>query len=224
MRPDLLGEAELILLRDVGTLKEQFQEKSSQESIEYRDISRTTLKVTTAYLLHFDDVENESMDNFLPKEVEFWGESLLSFNLFTRLLIPFFEPGKIIKEKLCSDKVLMNQLGIPKHENLEGEMIYPSLIIFDEKGSFKVVFAYRYSSVLKILIAEESGTSKMGVRTIQYLLKTSEFEDLVADFGLFPLPELNRSLPLNRIRVLIEKDGQWSLDHRLIKNISLGAI
>jgi hypothetical protein len=220
----LLGEAELILLKDVGPLKDILHEKSSQESLGYRDISRTTLKVTTAYLLHFEYVENEPRHNFLPKEVEFWGENLLNFNLFTRLLIPFFEPGKIIKEKLCSDKMLMSQLGIPKHENLEGEMIFPSLIIFDEGSLFKVVFAYRDSSVLKILIAEESKTSKMGIRTIQYLLKTSEFEDLVADFGLFPLPELNGSLPLNRIRVLIEKDDQWSLDHRLIKNISLGAI
>jgi hypothetical protein len=208
----------------VGTLKEFFFENLSQEPNEYRDISRTTLRVTTAYLLHFDDHEKESMNNFLPKEVEFWGESLLNFNLFTRLLIPFFEPGKIIKEKLSSDKLLMSKLGISKNESLEDEMIYPSLIIFDEKGLFKVVFALQHSSVLKILIAEESETSKMGLRTIQYLLKTKEFEDLVADFGLFPLPELNGSLPLNKIRVLREKDGQWSLDHRLIKNISLGAI
>ncbi|MHA2290271.1 MAG: hypothetical protein ACXABG_15910, partial [Promethearchaeota archaeon] len=94
----------------------------------------------------------------------------------------------------------------------------------DDNGLFKVVFVYLDSSILKVLVAEESKTSKMGARTIQYLLKTRDFEDLVVDFGLFPLPDLNGSLPLNRIRILKEKDGRWSLDHRLIKNISLGAI
>jgi hypothetical protein len=220
----LLEEAELVLLRDSGTLSELTKINSDQEIIGYRDISRTTFKVTTAYLIHFANNKDESLNGYLPEDIEYWGENLSNFSLFIRLINPFFEPGYEIKKRLVNDRILVEKLGLSESDNLEDEMMYPSLIVFDENESFKVVIASYFSSTLKILIAEESKNSNMGIRTIQYLLKTKDFEELIGDFGLIPLPELNRSLPLNKIRVSKEKDGSWTLDHQLIKNISLGAI
>ena len=64
----------------------------------------------------------------------------------------------------------------------------------------------------------------MGLITIQYLMKTRNFEELADDFGLIPLNELNRSFPLNQVKLIKEKDGKKLFDIDFINNIGLGAI
>lgn len=216
----LLEEARLILLKDSGTLKERLpSEIDPEDSLLTRNISRSNLKITTAYKLQLKHIEKGTI---LPEVVEFYGEKLDHFNLFVQLIIPFFEPGKIIKERLMTDYQLMNYLGVSREENLQ---VFPSLVVFDDNETYKVVFGtFTPPNILYIIIAEENVESKMGLRTIQYLLKTREFEEFVKDSGLLSLPELNRSIPLNTIRVLREKEGVTVINFELIKNISLGAI
>jgi hypothetical protein len=117
----------------------------------------------------------------------------------------------------------LNYLEIPRGEKIQ---VFPSLIIFDDNERYKVAFGTFSSqeNTLYIIVAEENEESKMGLRTIQYLLKTRDFEELSEDLGLVPLSKLNQSLPLNRISVLKEKRGEFVINFELIKNISLGAI
>ena len=213
----LLNEARLVLLKDAGTLNERMAKDEFVPQKE-RDVSRCNLKVTTAYKMYFSDIKS-----FLLEEVEFYGEKLDNFSLFVQLIIPFLEPSQIIMERLKKDHQLLDYLGVPRGEDIR---VFPSLIIFDDNERYKVAFG-TYSSqenALFILVAEENDESKMGLRTIQYLLKTRDFEELAIDLGLFPLPRLNQSIPLNRINILKEKRGEFVLDFELIKNISLGAI
>ncbi|MFX0123279.1 MAG: hypothetical protein ACFFAE_06535 [Candidatus Hodarchaeota archaeon] len=216
----LLNEARLVLLKDAGTLSERMIKDEMVPQIE-RDISRCNLKVITAYKMYFKDEIHDQ--RYLLEEVEFYGEKLDNFGLFVQLIIPFLEPSQIIRKRLKKDTYLLDYLEIPRGEEFQ---VFPSLIIFDDKERYKVTFG-TYSSdenALYILIAEENNESKMGLRTIQYLLKTRDFEELAEDLGLLPLPRLNQSLPLNRINVLKEKKGEFIFDFELIKNISLGAI
>ncbi len=214
----LLDEAKLVLLKDVGTLTERIV-KDEMVQIE-RDVSRCNLKVTTAYKLYFN---NNIRDQGYLEEVEFYGVKLENFSLFVHQIIPFLEPSQIIRKRLKKDVQLLNYLEVPRGEEIQ---VFPSLIIFDDNERYKVIFGtYSFDeNALYIIIAEESDESKMGLRTIQYLLKTRDFEELAEDLGLLPLPRLNQSLPLNRINVLKEKKGKFILDFELIKNISLGAI
>ncbi|MHA2204060.1 MAG: hypothetical protein ACW991_10265, partial [Candidatus Hodarchaeales archaeon] len=214
----LLDEAKLVLLKDAGTLTERIV-KDEIVQIE-RDVSRCNLKVTTAYKLYFN---NNVRDQGYLEEVEFYGEKLENFSLFVHQIIPFLEPSQIIRKRLKKDVQLLNYLEVPRGEEIQ---VFPSLIIFDDNERYKVTFGtYSFDeNALYIIIAEESDDSKMGLRTIQYLLKTRDFEELAEDLGLLPLPRLNQSLPLNRINVLKEKKGKFILDFELIKNISLGAI
>ena len=213
----LLNEARLVLLKDAGTLNERMAKDEFVPQKE-RDVSRCNLKVTTAYKMYFSDIKS-----FLLEEVEFYGEKLDNFSLFVQLIIPFLKPSQIIMERLKKDHQLLDYLRVPRGEDIR---VSPSLIIFDDNERYKVAFG-TYSSqenALFILVAEENDESKMGLRTIQYLLKTRDFEELAVDLGLFPLPRLNQSIPLNRINILKEKRGEFVLDFELIKNISLGAI
>ncbi|UCG01856.1 MAG: hypothetical protein JSW11_19905 [Candidatus Heimdallarchaeota archaeon] len=216
----LLNEARLVLLKDAGTLSERIATDEMAPQIE-RDVSRCNLKVTTAYKMYFkDDLQDQS---YRLEEVEFYGEKLDNFGLFVQLIIPFLEPSQIIRKRLKKDHQLLDYLEVPKGEEIR---VFPSLIIFDDNDRYKVAFG-TYSSqenALYVLVAEENDESKMGLRTIQYLLKTRDFEELSEDLGLLPLPRLNQSLPLNRINVMKEKRGEYVIDFELIKNISLGAI
>lgn len=215
----LLDEARLVLLKDIGTLRERMSKEIMSQT--QRDVSRCNLKVTTAYKMY---LKNDcQISRFLPEEVEFYGEKLGNFSLFIQLVFPFFEPSQIIKKRLRSDVQLLKHLEIPRGEEIQ---VFPFLIIFDDNGMYKVVFGtYSFNeNTLSIIVAEENDESKMGLRTIRYLLKTRDFEELTEDLGLLPLPRLNRSLPLNRIKVLKEKGGEALLDIELIKNISFGAI
>jgi hypothetical protein len=209
----LLDEARLVLLKDAGNLREKMLPEMVSQEI--RDVSRCNLFVTTAYKMY--------LKQYLPESIEFYGKELVNFGLFVQLLFPFFEPSQTIKERLKSDLHLMDYLEISNEEDLQ---VFPSLIVFDDNGKYKVVFGTysRLENALYILIAEENIESTMGLRTIQYLLKTRNFEELAKDLGLISLPELSQSLPLNRINVLKEKRGISILDFELIKNISLGAI
>lgn len=216
----LLDEAKLVLLKDAGTLSEGMAKNKMVPQIE-RDVSRCNLKATIAYKMYF---KNSIQDQrFLLKEVEFYGEKLENFGLFVQLIIPFLEPSQIIRKRLKKDVQLLNYLEVPRGEEIQ---VFPSLIIFDDNERYKVTFGtYSFDeNALYIIVAEEDDESKMGLRTIQYLLKTRDFEELTEDLGLLPLPRLNQSLPLNRINVLKEKRGEFVIDFELIKNISLGAI
>ncbi|MFW9903326.1 MAG: hypothetical protein ACFFFH_03260 [Candidatus Thorarchaeota archaeon] len=216
----LLNEARLVLLKDAGTLSERITKDKTVPQKE-RDVSRCNLKVTTAYKMYFKG-SSQIQSNFF-EEVEFYGEKLDNFGLFVQLIVPFLEPSQIIKKRLKKDFHLLEFLEVPRGEKIR---IFPSLIIFDDNERYKVAFG-TYSSqenALYILVAEENDESKMGLRTIKYLLKTRDFEELSEDLGLLPLPRLNQSIPLNRIKVMKEKSGNFVLDLELIKNISLGAI
>ena len=215
----LLDEAKLVLLKDIGTLRERMSNELVPQTD--RNISRCNLKVTTAYKLYLKNKLGDT--KYLPEEIEFFGEKLDNFGLFVQLILPFFEPSQIIRKRLKNDMKLINYLEISKDEEFH---VFPSLIIFDDNGKYKVVFG-TYSlneNTLYMIVAEENIESKMGLRTIEYLLRTRDFEELTKDLELLPLPELNHSIPLNRINVLKEKRGEFLLDFELIKNISLGAI
>ncbi|MHA1227188.1 MAG: hypothetical protein ACTSPV_10645 [Candidatus Hodarchaeales archaeon] len=209
----LLDEADLVLFKDSGTLQDNLAKRFSH--IKQHDISRTGLKVTTAYKMKIKEISSGTDVHIIPEEVQYWGNFLINFASFVQLLIPFFEPAQIIKNKLI-------ELDLTNDPEISHELMFPSLLVFDDNGKYKVVLIEYNAPSLCVLIAEEDTSSKMGLRTLQYLLKTRRnfFEDLVFDFSLMPLTELNRSFPLNRIRV-IKGD---TLDYQLIKNISLGAI
>ncbi|MHA2248459.1 MAG: hypothetical protein ACXADY_26155, partial [Candidatus Hodarchaeales archaeon] len=216
----LLEEAKLLLLRESGTLKEKMPKKMSRQTEEARNISRCNLKITTAYKMQLKQINGDI--KLTPELVEFYGEKLGNFALLIQLIIPFFEPSKIIKERLMNDYKLKDYLKITEEEKLQ---VFPFLVVFDDNGQYKVVFGkYTWPKTLYLVIAEENDDSKMGLRTIQYLLKTRDFEELAKDSGLFSLPELNRSFPLNNIKVIKEKRGKFIIDFELIKNIALGAI
>ncbi|MFX0183916.1 MAG: hypothetical protein ACFE95_12605 [Candidatus Hodarchaeota archaeon] len=223
----LLDEAKLILVYDSGTLKERLIQKSltSRELLNIRDISRTALRITSAYKIKIKRILQNDQEVLLPEDVSYFGEKLENFGLFVQLIFPFFEPAQHVKERLMDDQQLMNTLGISKRDDFQKEMIFPSLVVFDDNGSYKVILGTYDQDILKMVIAEEDTTSKMGLRTIQYLLKTrSSFTEFTTEIGLIPLPELNRSIPLNLIKVLKEKDGIMTIDFKLIKDIQLGAI
>jgi len=223
----LLDEAKLILICDSGTLKERLTQKglTSKEMLDTRDISRTAIRITSAYKIKIKRIRKNNRDVLLPEEVSYFSEKLENFGLFAQLIFPFFEPAQFVKEQLQGDQQLMNNLGISKKDDFQKETIFPSLVVFDDNGSYKVILGTYDQDILKMVIAEEDMTSKMGLRTIQYLLKTrSSFAEFTTEIGLLPLPELNRSIPLNLIKVLKEKDGIMTLDLKLIKNIQLGAI
>ncbi|MFX1515784.1 MAG: hypothetical protein ACFFC6_05700 [Promethearchaeota archaeon] len=216
----LLKEARLLLQKDAGTLSERMVKDELVPQIE-RDVSRCNLKVTTAYKMCFK--QNIQDQSYLLEAIEFYGDKLDNFSLFVQLIIPFLEPSQVIRKRLKEDHQLLDYLEVPKGEDIR---VFPSLIIFDDNERYKVAFGTfsLEENALFILVAEENDDSKMGLRTIQYLLKTRDFEELAADLELLPLPKLNQSLPLNRINVLKEKMGEYVLDFELIKNISLGAI
>ncbi|MFX0174070.1 MAG: hypothetical protein ACFE9L_19465, partial [Candidatus Hodarchaeota archaeon] len=223
----LLDEAKLILLYDSGTLQERFIQKNpnSQELLDIRDISRTAIRISSAYKIKIKRILKNNREVLLPEEVSYFGERLENFGLFFQLIFPFFEPGQLVKEQLMDDQQLMENLGISRKEDFQKETIFPSLVVFDDNGSYKVIIGTYEQDILKMVIAEEDPNSKMGLRTIQYLLKTrSSFVEFTTEIGLLPLPELNRSIPLNLIKVLKEKNGIFTLNFQLIKNIQLGAI
>ncbi|MHA1972596.1 MAG: hypothetical protein ACTSW1_06375 [Candidatus Hodarchaeales archaeon] len=209
----LLDEADLVLFKDSGTLQDNLTGNFPRPK--HSDISRTGLKVSTAYKMKIKEIGSDLNVRIIPEEVQYWGTSLIDFGSFVQLLVPFFEPAQIIKNKLIG-------LKISDDSGTDQELMLPSLLVFDDNGKYKVVIIEYKKPFLCVLIAEEDNDSKMGLRTLQYLLKTriNFFEDLVFDFSLMPLTELNRSFPLNRIRT-IKGD---TLDYQLIKNISLGAI
>ena len=108
---------------------------------------------------------------------------------------------------------------------MEEAVVFPSLAVFDDNGKYQVIIgAIVESDSLELVITEEDQSSNMGLITIQYLLKTRDFEELARDFGLLPLNDLNQSFPLNLVRVLKEKKGEKVFDIEFINNVGLGAI
>jgi hypothetical protein len=220
----LLREAELVLLLDAGVISDRFTIEDTKKS-EIRDISRTTLEVIAAYNIRLIESKDEVATSYLPEAIEFWGKNLINFNLFSNMFIPFFEPGQVIKKRLSENIQLLENLGIEKMDIFTETINFPSVIIFDDNGRYKVVLCTLDYPHAKVLITEENVASNMGLRTIQYLLRTkSSFEELTKDFGLSTLPELNSSIPLNTVLPLREKKGRLIIDHQLLTNISLGAV
>ncbi|WP_455141737.1 hypothetical protein [Candidatus Hodarchaeum mangrovi] len=221
----LLNEAELLLMSGIATEEDLFSSIQSSKS-ELRlmhNVSQSTLRVTTAYRMKLQQIIHEQMTCIIPEIIEFWGENIKSFSAFAQLVVPFLDPAQEIKEKLQKNSKQFTFLNNMDIQFINNKFMYPSLLIFDDNGRYKVIFIhYVAPDYILILIAQEEMKSKMGLRTIQYLLKTryNFFEELVADFNLLPLNELNQCFPLNKIRVM--KGNK--LDSQLIQNISFGAI
>ena len=221
----LWNEAQLLLMSGIGTEEDLFDSAQSSKS-ELRfshNISQTTLRVTTAYRMKVRQIIHGQMTCIIPEFIEFWGENIEFFSDFAQLVVPFLDPALVIKEKLQKDSRQFAFLDTLDIQIINEKFMYPSLLIFDDNGQYKVIFLnFIAPDQIFILIAQEEKKSKMGLRTIQYLLKTRSkfFEELVADFNLLPLNELNQCFPLNKIRVM--KGSK--LDYQLIQNISFGAI
>jgi hypothetical protein len=222
----LLDEANLVLLKDSGTIKDR---KLSIESdmthvVRLKDISRVMLRPTAAYEIKIIK-SDENSDLLIPEEVSYYGEKLINFNRFVHLIVPFFEPGAIIKNRLLTETQFLKNLEITDKRGLEEAAAFPSLAVFDDNGKYQVIIGILGDNgSKKFILTTEDESSNMGLITIQYLLRTRDFEELTKDFGLWPLNKLNQSFPLNQVRVIREKKGKKILDIDFINNIGLGAI
>lgn len=222
----LLEEANLVLLKDSGTIKDRklIMESDMKHGTHEKDISRVMLRPTAAYRIKLTR-RDDNKDFIMPEEVSFFGEKLIHFNRFVHLIVPFFEPGTIIKTRLLTEHQFLKHLEISNKRDLEEAVVFPSLAVFDDNGKYQVIIgAIVGNDSLELVITEEDQSSNMGLITIQYLLKTRDFEELARDFGLLPLNDLNQSFPLNLVRVLKEKKGEKVFDIEFINNVGLGAI